>query len=363
MEDFIALHKQQFVQMGFPDSLLESVASKIMGEMFDIGNYFMFSEVIDTAEDLDEQKTLESALSKSSSSSRVLISQNSFPAESQVFLIDHMWTTTQQQARSHLKKIDGLVQRIASFFEIDIAGGDLNDHINSVLYHCWPKMDYYIPDKDGYTRWCLPDEVGMAIMHKPNPNFKCCPLIVFPFIEGSREPPYGISVLWNIQDVEINDVVSRNYLPTVYPGLSRELMLVGFLDPESLRNESVQQLLRDTLQENKVTIYNQIPRSLSLDSDPQLLNPQNWNNALSVLNSGKVLKIFCDRSDHLSPALISRTDRLILVESPEEADALFLIDHVFGINEDQEYRKVNKILNQFWWNGMIVSKDQLSKVL
>jgi hypothetical protein len=51
--------------------------------------------------------------------------------------------------------------------------------------------------------------------------------------------------------------------------------------------------------------------------------------------------------------------RVSLVSSAEEADVLYLIEHTFGIDCLQEANKIGKVLNQFWWDGLIVTKESL----
>lgn len=51
--------------------------------------------------------------------------------------------------------------------------------------------------------------------------------------------------------------------------------------------------------------------------------------------------------------------RVSLVSSAEEADVLYLIEHTFGEDFLQEANKVGKVLNQFWWDGLIVTKESL----
>ena len=49
------------------------------------------------------------------------------------------------------------------------------------------------------------------------------------------------------------------------------------------------------------------------------------------------------------------------MNTPDEADILYLIEHTFGRDGTQEYSKSGKVLNQFWWEGLIVTKESLAK--
>ena len=54
-----------------------------------------------------------------------------------------------------------------------------------------------------------------------------------------------------------------------------------------------------------------------------------WETASEILRSAKAdnrpLRVYCDRSDHLNPSLITRKGKIVLVSRPEEADVLYLI--------------------------------------
>jgi len=54
------------------------------------------------------------------------------------------------------------------------------------------------------------------------------------------------------------------------------------------------------------------------------------------------------------------TFRVTIVSTAEEADVLYLIEHTFGANDLEEVRKGGKILNQFWWDGLLVTKESLA---
>ena len=52
-----------------------------------------------------------------------------------------------------------------------------------------------------------------------------------------------------------------------------------------------------------------------------------WNLRSIVHDKNRVLKIFCDRSDHLSASLLFPNNRIVMVENEKEADVLYLIEH------------------------------------
>ena len=44
----------------------------------------------------------------------------------------------------------------------------------------------------------------------------------------------------------------------------------------------------------------------------------------------RILKVFCDREDHLNISLLSPTSRILLVDNENDADVLYLIDHTIS---------------------------------
>jgi tubulin--tyrosine ligase-like protein 12 len=72
-----------------------------------------------------------------------------------------------------------------------------------------------------------------------------------------------------------------------------------------------------------------------------------------------------DRDDHLNPSYITRTNSKIeLTKNTQDADVLYLIEHTYGQGEAlQEVVKKDKMLNQFWWEGLLVTKESLANTM
>ena len=60
-----------------------------------------------------------------------------------------------------------------------------------------------------------------------------------------------------------------------------------------------------------------------------------------------------------------------LVNNIQDADVLYLIDHTYTVSVSDgtsntvecEHYKTGKVLNQFWWEGLLVTKQMLSKTI
>lgn len=74
------------------------------------------------------------------------------------------------------------------------------------------------------------------------------------------------------------------------------------------------------------------------------------------------LLVYCDRPDHLNPDFLTHETHIQMVDDPVLADILYLIEHTCD-DQDGEHRKQLKMTNQFWWNGMIVSKEHLARTI
>ena len=86
MASFTSALEMQFSAMGLPQTLHEKAAGKIMQQVFDAGAAFCFQEYDESIVDEEEAEGLESLPTAYS-----LHATSSLEAESDVFLIDHMW--------------------------------------------------------------------------------------------------------------------------------------------------------------------------------------------------------------------------------------------------------------------------------
>lgn len=229
-------------------------------------------------------------------------------------------------------------------------------------------LDY---DDNEYSKWFLMDEVGLAMQHSNRPNFACKKISVqLP----NQQEPWTLSLAWPIEDIDEGDIITRDFLADVTPDrLTRQLRLLAFetdVSPDYI-NKVVEAAKNPILDSYSASVTG----SASLEFDAfQGVTPviDSWLPALQHLSqvsagiqqsNERPLRIFCDRKDHLNSELIT-TAAITIVDNPVDADVLYLIDHTIGHGDQlHEYEKSGKIMNQFWWEGMIVSKEQLSKTV
>lgn len=208
---FLARHSDQLLRMGLPTDLHAVVARKVIHNTFDAGLHFTFAlrncycdeeegtgDAIDgdsqcdsqcdavgecnqgsrSHDDYDEVAEIdplgeeEIAIQSNHDTPYSLHAIDDIADGSDVFLIDHCWTTSFPQSREHLRSIPGLASRVASM--IKSTEGD----VDGVWQSIWPYLNCYTLSEDDYTQWYLMDEVGTSIMHNSAPNVRCCPLLV-----------------------------------------------------------------------------------------------------------------------------------------------------------------------------------------
>jgi hypothetical protein len=174
---------------------------------------------------------------------------------------DHAWTTDFQNARQQLKDNPQLVERLYSMFDLDQPNDDdeeeegapedgetttdaadnasasestdkdeskdkassseskssdatdtsseAEDKVSAVWNKMWKYNQTYkilTASAAEQSVWYVMDEVGSAIAHSDSPNFKCMPFLCL-------DTATAYSLLWPIQDVHKDDLVTRDFYP------------------------------------------------------------------------------------------------------------------------------------------------------
>ncbi|KAJ8750906.1 hypothetical protein K2173_016087 [Erythroxylum novogranatense] len=101
-DDFVEVHGLLLTSSGLPSSLHRKLFEKLTTETFDGGAHFQ----VEPCEDGRQR--------------RLLLTSNSMPKDSDVFLVDHAWTFRLSDAYKQLQEVPGLAQRMASLMCVDI---------------------------------------------------------------------------------------------------------------------------------------------------------------------------------------------------------------------------------------------------
>ena len=160
----------------------------------------------------------------------------------------------------------------------------------------------------------------------------------FNFYKGVE--PFALSLLWPVRDVQEGDKISRDYLPNLSTqDPSRSLRLLAFHSRgikennfKSAATTAATTTTATTRTTATTTIVEPIDDTTN-HSVPQSL-PQ-WSTAESNLRSiiddkERVLKVFCDRPDHINNTILYPSKRIRLVNDDKDADVLYLIDHTIS---------------------------------
>ena len=113
LDGFLDVHEAQLRQMRFPAALHARLYEKLRGEVFDAGDAFTFQ--FDEA--IAEQNSSGDQAPRCPLS---LLAQRCIAAESDVWLVDHVWLfSTAASALAQLQDDEGLRARLAALFSIE----------------------------------------------------------------------------------------------------------------------------------------------------------------------------------------------------------------------------------------------------
>ncbi|OQR75272.1 tubulin--tyrosine ligase protein 12-like [Tropilaelaps mercedesae] len=195
-DHFLKVHRHQLETSCVPEHLWEALHRKLRDETFDAGESFMFARIRSDDEDTDDDEgDLEVVVSREDGIDKT--------DPSQIYLCVHAWTFRPNDARRVLLSNAGLRSRLAALMDMD------STSINDVLPRLWRLTQTYSLNtsqaEDAVPIWYVTDDLGSRIGHSREPNFR-----LVPFFYGPHQVAY--SLLFPIENVEVNDVVTRNYV-------------------------------------------------------------------------------------------------------------------------------------------------------
>ncbi|OMO67166.1 Tubulin-tyrosine ligase [Corchorus capsularis] len=148
-EDFVKVHGILLAASGLPQSLHFKLFEKLTSETFDGGAHFE----IEPCEDGRQR--------------RLLLTSDTLPKESDVFLIDHAWTFRLPDAYKQLQEVPGLAQRMAALMCVDVdedAGSEEvveNGGKMTVEEVLESEIRNARENGDGVVRWLELEELGL----------------------------------------------------------------------------------------------------------------------------------------------------------------------------------------------------------
>lgn len=347
---FVAQHKPQLESSGVPQHFWKSLHRKLSKEIFDAG---LSLQLLLIDYEGDEENGSETAV-VSANNTRRPVAEEPRPMfaltlarecgikasdPDAIYLIDHAWTFRLNMARQQLSQHEQLTDRMCAIMGVDI---DVEDRIDQILVKMWRYCLSYtiasndLPDEERLPIWYVMDEVGSAVSHRDDPNFR-----VVPFLYLNNQTTY--SLLFPIRDCDYEEYVTRDFLEYVCRDhAEREALLLPWRATD-LREYSFMQVEPDS----EYFTTGHIPETFP-EGDTAQLKPQvNRNQPLKVYSEYDVV------STHLTDPCFQ------LVGNQSEADVLWLTHHYKEFAE-LALNTPNKFINQFPYEYVLTIKDLLA---
>lgn len=331
LPNFVAYHRIQLESSGVPQHFWETLCRKLNEQIFDAGNTFQLLKIESENESVKPFW-------------KVVVSREEgveASDPSQVYLVDHAWTYKVSEARSHLRAIDGLLERMKGLMEIK-DDSTWDEAVDRVFNEMWKFNQTYtigsVSDvEERIPIWYILDEFGSAIQHSNEPTFRAVPFIHLP-----HQVPY--TILFPIKDVAKDEEVTRDYVegPVTHPDFRDVLLLPWF--PKSFT-------LADFRQEEPNEEY--FLKGHTTESLPNL--DADYAAKLEPQTKLKVYSEYRFINEYL------KHPRFEITFVEEDADILWYMHHFTDYRELGE-RNTLGYVNQFPFENVITIKDLLAIV-
>ncbi|KAK1408538.1 hypothetical protein QVD17_40399 [Tagetes erecta] len=220
--------------------------------------------------------------------------------------------------------------------------------IDRVLNAMWLYlMSYRLADEekiDETSIWYVMDELGSALRHSDEPNFRVSPFLYMP--QGTLESAVSFTILWPTKNIQYGDECTRDYLFGIGEEKQRSARLTAWFH---------------TPQKYFIREYEKHWQNLRSTSSSLVTKASTTNSTTSLARSdGRPLRVYTDIpsvEEFLThPGFIITTD-------PKEADIIWTSMQVdeetkkaIGLN-DQQY------INQFPFEACLVMKHHLAETV
>ncbi|KAH8372700.1 hypothetical protein KR009_003134 [Drosophila setifemur] len=339
--EFVALHKPQLESSAIPVHFWPALYRKLTTDTFDAGEALQLM-LIDYDEDDEEQNPAEDDFSPNPVFALGVAREQGIKASDPqaIYLIDHAWTFRLNSARQQLEQYPQLADRMSAITGVDL---ELTDRVDKILRRLWKYCHAYsigsqeMSEEERQPIWYVMDEVGSAVSHSDDPNFRLVPLLYL-----NSQTTY--SVMFPIRNCDAGDQVTRDMVEyVVKEAPQRAALLLPWRDAD-LTEESFLQV------EPRADYFTSghIPETYPKDNtDP--LPARLRCDPLKVYAEYEVVREYLTSPE------------FILVNSEEEADILWLTHHFKTFAEFAE-QSPERFINQFPFEYVITIKDLLSIV-
>ncbi|XP_012276050.1 tubulin--tyrosine ligase-like protein 12 [Orussus abietinus] len=329
---FLRNHQPQLVSSGVPQIFWSTLCTKLQRHTFDAGDSF---EIV-RLEYAEGEKENNDPIWKV-----YIVKEDGISAKdpNNIFLVDHAWTYDVKTARRNLVQVPGLLDRMSNLMGFDKDRAE-DEKLEFVLSEMWRFNSFFSLGnastiEERLPIWYIMDELGSAINHSDDPNFR-----TVPFLYASEGVTY--TLLFPIKDVPFEAEITRDYVEGVTndPNKRRALLL-----PWKTNN---------FIQENFVQVEPDESYFLSGHIE-ETLPEETVTNTLQILENTK-LKVYSQYSfvnEYLNDPAFE------IVSNEEEADILWLTTH-FKDYKTLSTKSPRVFVNQFPFEHVLTVKDLLS---
>lgn len=335
-KEFVELHETQLQSSGVPDHLWPSLCHKLKNQVFDGGEKFVVLQ--------QDYNDLE--VGELDPKWAVYISDEAGIEASDknaIYLVDHAWTYRVENARKHLEEIPSLLGRMSILMGIDVENTTEVEALEMVLTKMWRFNNVYslknVSIENQMPIFYVMDELGSAILHSDDPNFRLVPLVYIP-----EQVTY--SILFPIRNGQEGDLVTRNYVEHLTErGSQKERALLLPWRKHDFTGQAFKQYEPDESYFLAGHIEETLPNLEENASGP-------------IIDGNRPLKVYSEYTfinQHLNDSAFE------IVDNEQEADILWLTKHFKGFKEFRE-ESPNKFINQFPFENVLTIKDLLSVI-
>lgn len=337
--EFVALHKPQLESSGVPVHFWPALYRKLCMDNFDAGEALQLM-LIDYDEDEQEE---EDDKTKPVFALEVAREHGIKASDPQaIYLIDHVWTFRFKTARQQLLHYPQLTDRLSAIMGVDL---EHEQRIDKILRRIWRYCHAYSIAREGLTDeerlpiWYVMDEVGSAVNHSDEPNFRLVPLLylttqtTYSVLFPIRDSVQGTPVTRDFAEYVSNDAPQRSAL--LLPWQETDLSEESFLQVEPSADYFASGHIPETYPREEETLPGSTP--------PVRCDP------LKVYAQYNLIR------EHLT------APEFMLVDNREEADVLWLTCHFKNFGEFAR-QTPHKFINQFPFEYVITIKDLLGIV-
>ncbi|CEF62530.1 Tubulin--tyrosine ligase-like protein 12 [Strongyloides ratti] len=334
MDDMFEMMKTQLHQSGVPEILHAAIFRKVNQEIFDAGDFFEVTMMVDDNEEPIKKQTFATKD----------IGCNDTES---VWLIDHAWTFLPNTAIESLKKIPQLLGRLMTMFLLH--SQDKENGTERLVKTVYKELFKYAqtysitdPSKpmgdNTINYWYVVDEFGVSIGHSDMPNCRMVPFFV-------PTKGYTLSILFLTEDIKKGQELTRDFVDV---GLAKKHpkwrdILLTVWDEDRHIDEKL-------FEKNEITdeyfTLGRIPDHIPSDEVQAKCKP-------FIYNKDKPIRLY-DNDQQLFSNL--KDIKVEFVDNIYEADVIWLRHH-FSEFKDLAEKNSTALVNQFPYESSLTVKD------